>query len=143
MLFYICSRELKYGGKNISTVAFRPRDAWGHQPLVAAALAPSCLPPDLCQDNGHLGSIGPRLRHNFIALLNDYNLSSRLTQYKSNTKMFNKPIDILQNNEREKIPRMGNTRPSRTCVIKENRYYTMILSQYYGCCQYHRSMSIP
>ena len=42
-----------------------------------------------------------------------------------------------------KISHTGNTRPSRTCVIQEYRYYTMSLSQYHGCCQYHKSMSIP
>ena len=43
----------------------------------------------------------------------------------------------------EKIPHTGNTRPSRKCVIQKYRYYTMSLSQYHGCCQYHKSMSIP
>ena len=42
-----------------------------------------------------------------------------------------------------KIPHTGNTRPSRKCVIQKYRYYTMSLSQYHGCCQYHKSMSIP
>jgi hypothetical protein len=43
----------------------------------------------------------------------------------------------------KKIPHTVNTRPSRSCVIQEYRYYTMSLSQYHGCCQYHKSMSIP
>ena len=38
---------------------------------------------------------------------------------------------------RVKIPHMGNTWPSRTCVIQEYRYYTMSLSLY------HESMFIP
>ena len=42
----------------------------------------------------------------------------------------------------KRIPHTGNTRPSRTCVIKEYRYYTICLSKYHGLCQYHRSMSI-
>ena len=45
--------------------------------------------------------------------------------------------------QQQKIPHTGNTRPSCTCVIQEYRYYTMSLSQYHGCCQYHKSMSIP
>ena len=36
----------------------------------------------------------------------------------------------------------GNTRPSRTCVTQEFRYYTMSLSQYHWRCQYNKSMSI-
>ena len=36
----------------------------------------------------------------------------------------------------KKIPHTGNTRPSRTCVIQEYRYYTMSR-------QYHKSISIP
>ena len=35
----------------------------------------------------------------------------------------------------KKIPATGDTRPSRTCVILEYRFYTMRLSQYHGCCQ--------
>ena len=46
-------------------------------------------------------------------------------------------------NRKKQIPHTGNTRPSRTCVIQENRFYTMSLRQYYGCCQYHESLSIP
>ena len=42
-----------------------------------------------------------------------------------------------------KIPHTGNTRPSRKCVIQDHRFYTMSLSQYHGCCQYHESLSIP
>ena len=42
----------------------------------------------------------------------------------------------------QKIPYMGNTRPSRRCVIQKYQYYTMSLSQYHGCCQYHKFMSI-
>ena len=34
------------------------------------------------------------------------------------------------------------TRPSRKCVIQKYRYYTMRLSQYHGCCQHHKFMSI-
>ena len=41
-----------------------------------------------------------------------------------------------------KILHTGNTRPSRMCVVKEYRYYTISLSKYYGCCQYHKSSSI-
>ena len=41
-----------------------------------------------------------------------------------------------------KILHTGNTRSSRTCVIKEYQYYTMSLNQYHGSCQYHESMSI-
>ena len=29
------------------------------------------------------------------------------------------------------------------CVIQEYRYYTMCLSQYHWCSQYHKSISIP
>ena len=43
----------------------------------------------------------------------------------------------------KKILCTGNTGPSRKCVIQKYWYYTMILSQYHGCCQYHKSMSIP
>ena len=32
----------------------------------------------------------------------------------------------------KKILHTGNTRPSRTCVIQEYRFYTMSLSQYHG-----------
>ena len=42
----------------------------------------------------------------------------------------------------EKIPHTGNTRPFRTCVIKEYRYFTISLRKYHGWCQYHKSMSI-
>ena len=42
-----------------------------------------------------------------------------------------------------KIPHMGNTWPSRMCVIQEYRFYTMSLSQYHWSCQYHESMTIP
>ena len=42
-----------------------------------------------------------------------------------------------------KIPHMGNTRPSRTCVTQEYWFYTMSLSQYHGWCQYHESIAIP
>ena len=45
-------------------------------------------------------------------------------------------------NRRRKIPHTGNTRPSRTWVIKEYRYYTISLIKYYGWCQYHKPMSI-
>ena len=41
------------------------------------------------------------------------------------------------------IPHTGDTRPSCMCLIQEYRYYTMSVSQYHGCCQYHESMSIP
>ena len=51
--------------------------------------------------------------------------------------------DPAQRAESVKILHTGNTRPSRTCVINEYRYYTMSLGQYHGCCQYHKSMSIP
>ena len=44
---------------------------------------------------------------------------------------------------KKKIPHTGNTRPSRTCVIQEYQFYTMSLSQYHGCCQYHESLSTP
>ena len=44
---------------------------------------------------------------------------------------------------KQKIPHTGNTWPSRMCVIQEYWYYTMCLSQYHGCCQYHESKSIP
>ena len=37
----------------------------------------------------------------------------------------------------------GNTGPSCTCEIQKYRFYTMLLSQYHGYCQYHESMSIP
>ena len=37
---------------------------------------------------------------------------------------------------------MGNTWPSRTCVINEYQYFTMSLSKNHGWCQYHNSMSI-
>ena len=37
----------------------------------------------------------------------------------------------------------GNTRTSCMCVIEEYRFYTMSLSQYNGCCQYHETISIP
>ena len=43
----------------------------------------------------------------------------------------------------KKIPHTSNTRPSCTCVIQEYRLYTMSLSQFHRCCQYHKSMSIP
>ena len=33
--------------------------------------------------------------------------------------------------------------PSCMCVIQEYRFYTMSLSQYHGCCQYHESIFIP
>ena len=42
-----------------------------------------------------------------------------------------------------KMPHTGNNRPSHMCVIKGYSYYTMSLSQFYGYCQYHESMSIP
>ena len=42
-----------------------------------------------------------------------------------------------------KISHTGNTRPSRTCVIQEHRFYPMSLSEYHGCRQYHESMSLP
>ena len=42
----------------------------------------------------------------------------------------------------KKIPHTGNTRPSCTCVIQEYQFYTISLSKYHGCCQYHKSMSI-
>ena len=29
------------------------------------------------------------------------------------------------------------------CLTQEYLYHTMSLSQYHGCCQYHKSMSIP
>ena len=44
---------------------------------------------------------------------------------------------------KEKIPHTGNIWPSCTCVIQDYRFYTMSLSQYHGCCQYHDSLSIP
>ena len=28
-------------------------------------------------------------------------------------------------------------------MIQDYQFYTMSLSQYYGCCQYHESLSIP
>ena len=43
---------------------------------------------------------------------------------------------------KKKVPHTGNTWPSRTCVIKEYQYYTISLSKYQRCCQYHKSMSI-
>ena len=43
----------------------------------------------------------------------------------------------------EKIPHTGNTRSSCVCVIQEYWYYTMSLSQHHGCCQHHKSISIP
>ena len=37
---------------------------------------------------------------------------------------------------------MGNTWPSRMCVIKEYQYYTISQSKCHRWCQYHKSMSI-
>ena len=54
-----------------------------------------------------------------------------------------KDILMINDNAEEKIPHTGTTRPSRTCVIQEYRFYTMSLSQYHGCCQYHESLSTP
>ena len=42
-----------------------------------------------------------------------------------------------------KIPHTGNTRPYCMCMIQDYWFYTMSLSQYHGCCQYHESLSIP
>ena len=38
----------------------------------------------------------------------------------------------------QKVPHMGNTWPSHTCVIQEYQFYTMSSSQCHECCQYHK-----
>ena len=38
---------------------------------------------------------------------------------------------------------MDNTRPSCMCMTQEYWYYTMRLSQYHVCCQFHKSLSVP
>ena len=56
---------------------------------------------------------------------------------------FAKPTLKLAQKVSWKVPHTGNTRPSRTFVIQEYGYYTMILIWYHGGCQYRESMSIP
>ena len=54
-------------------------------------------------------------------------------------------LGIIQKctNRREKKSSIRATLGPLVRVIQEYRFYTMNLSQYHGCCQYHESISIP
>ena len=41
------------------------------------------------------------------------------------------------------LPQTGNTCPLVRFLIQAYRFYTMGLSQYHWCCQYHESISLP
>ena len=51
--------------------------------------------------------------------------------------------NILWWESEEQIPLTGNTWPSHLCVIHDYWFYTITLSQYHWCSQYHETMPIP
>ena len=75
------------------------------------------------------GKKGKLIEYKFLAMA-DYLLPEVQLSTENICQLFSLRTEMNENpiNYGEKIPHTGNTRPSRTCVIQEYRFYTMSLS---------------